>query len=101
MKYEDETQYRYIVAIDLSWRHLDIVQVYTLRWLIEVFFEDWKLYEGWGQLAKQSGEEGASRGLILSLRLDHCLLLHPEQTARLENNLPTCTVVSSLSGGLQ
>jgi hypothetical protein len=51
-------------------------------------------YEGWGQLAKQTGEEGASRGLILSLLLDHCLLLPPEQTARLENNLPACTVGS-------
>jgi hypothetical protein len=86
--------YRYIVATDLSWRYLDIVQNYILRWLIEVFFEDWKLYEGWGQLAKQTGEEGSSRGLILSLLLDHRLLLHPEQTARLENNLPACTVGS-------
>lgn len=60
----------------------------------QVFFEDWKLYEGWGQLAKQPGEEGSSRGLVLSLLLDHCLLLHPEQTARLENNLPACTVGS-------
>ena len=60
----------------------------------QVFFEDWKLHEGWGQLAKQTGEEGSSRGLILSLLLDHCLLLHPEQTARLENNLPACTVGS-------
>jgi hypothetical protein len=94
LRYEGETDYRYIVATDLSWRYLDIVQVYTLRWLIEVFFEDWKLYEGWGHLAKQTGEEGSSRGLILSLLLDHCLLLHPEQTARLENNLPACTVGS-------
>jgi hypothetical protein len=94
LKYDGETDYRYIVATDLSWRHLDIVQVYTLRWLIEVFFEDWKLYEGWGQLAKQTGEEGSSRGLILSLLLDHCLLLHPEQTARLENKQPACTVGS-------
>lgn len=94
LKYEGETDYRYLVATDLSWRHLDIVRVYTLRWLVEVFFEDWKLYEGWGQLAKQTGEEGSSRGLILSLLLDHCLLLHPKQTARLENKLPACTVGS-------
>jgi hypothetical protein len=94
LKYEGETEYRYLVATDLSWRYLDIVQVYTLRWLIEVFFEDWKLYEGWGQLAKQTGEEGSSRGLILSLLLDHCLLLHPEQTVRLESKQPACTVGS-------
>jgi hypothetical protein len=39
-------------------------------------------------------EEGESRGLILSLLLDHCLLLHPEQTARIENKLPAYTVGS-------
>jgi hypothetical protein len=39
-------------------------------------------------------EEGSSRGLILSLLLDHCLLLHPEQTARIDNKLPACTVGS-------
>ena len=36
-------------------------------------------------------EEGSSRGLILSLLFDHCLLLHPEQTARIENKLPAYT----------
>ena len=94
LKYEDETEYRYIVASDLSWRTLDIVQGYTLRWLVEVFLEDWKLYEGWGQLTKQPDDDGSSRGLILSLLLDHCLLCHPQQRARLENNLPACTVGS-------
>jgi hypothetical protein len=86
LKYPGETAYRYLVAADLSWRAVDVVQAYTLRWLIEVFFEDWKLNEGWGQLAKQPDEEGSSRGLILSLLLDHALILHPEQRARLENN---------------
>ncbi|KOR27729.1 hypothetical protein TI04_12690, partial [Achromatium sp. WMS2] len=57
-------------------------------------FEDWKLYEGWGQMAKQWDEDGSTRSLILSLLLDHALLLHPEQLARLENNLPMCTVGS-------
>lgn len=46
------------------------------------------------QLAKQTGEEGSSRGLILSLLLDLCLLLHPEQLARVENKLPAYTVGS-------
>lgn len=73
---------------------MDIIQAYTLRWLVEVFFEDWKLYEGWGREAKQLDEEGSSRGLILSLLFDHCLLLHPEQTARIENKLPAYTVGS-------
>ncbi len=94
LKYEGESEYRYLVATDMTWRTIDIIQAYTLRWLVEVFFEDWKLYEGWGREAKQLDEEGSSRGLILSLLLDHCLLLHPEQTARIENKLPACTVGS-------
>ena len=39
-------------------------------------------------------EEGSSRGLILSLLFDHCLLLHPEQIARIESKLSPCTVGS-------
>jgi len=80
---------------ELSWRAVDIASAHTLRWLIEVFFEDWKLYEGWGQLAPQWDEEGSSRGLTLSLLLDHALLLHP-------NNEPasrtTCRRVPSVAG---
>lgn len=94
LKYEGEEQYRYLVASDLSWTTQDILKAHTLRWLVEVFHEDWKSYEGWGQLTKQQGEEGSSKSLILSLLTDHCLLLHPEQTARIENNLPACTVGS-------
>lgn len=94
LKYPGEADYRFLVATDLSWRTLDMVRTYTLRWLVEVFFSDWKLYEGWGQMAKQPGEEGSSRSLTLSLLLDHALLLHPEQYARLENQLPACTVGS-------
>lgn len=94
LKYQGEEQYRYLVATDLSWRTIDIIQAYTLRWLVEVFFEDWKMYEGWGQLTKQPDEDGSSRGLILSLLLDHCLLFHPEQLTRLENKMPAATVAS-------
>jgi hypothetical protein len=94
LKYAGEQDYRYLVATDLSWRTLDLVEAYSLRWLVEVFFEDWKSYEGWGQLAKQPDEEGSSRGLLLSLLLDLCLLLHPEQLARVEDKLPAYTVGS-------
>ncbi len=38
-------------------------------------------------------EEGPSLGLILSLSFDPCLLLHPEQIARIENKLPAYTRV--------
>jgi hypothetical protein len=94
LKYEGEEDYRYLVATDLTWRTLDIVQAYTFRWLIEVFFSDWKAHEGWGALTKQPGEEGSSRSLILSLLVDHCLLFHPDQLARIENNQPAYTVGS-------
>jgi hypothetical protein len=92
LKYPSEQDYRYLVATDMTWRTIDIIQAYTLRWLVEVFIEDWKSYEGWAQLAKQTGKEGTSRGLTLSLLLDLCLLLHPRQIARVESKLPAYTV---------
>jgi hypothetical protein len=76
------------MASDLSWRTLDIVQAHTLRWLVEVFVQDWKAHEGWGMLTKQPGEEGSRRSVILSLLVDHCLFLHPDQHAQLKNHLP-------------
>ncbi len=94
VKNQDEAEYRYLVATDLTWRTLDILQCYTLRWLVEVFFADWKLYEGWAGMAKQPDEEGSFRGVILSLLLDHALLIHPEQRACLENGTPARTVGS-------
>ena len=94
LKYEGEEEYRYLIAKDMSWRTVDIINAYMLRGLIEVFFEDWKLYEGWEQLAKQPGIEGSSRSLTLSLLYDHALILHPEQTTRLKNKQPACTVGS-------
>ena len=100
LKYEGEDEYRYIIATDLSWRTLDIVEAYTFRWLVEVFFEDWKGNEGWGKMTKQTGEEGSGRSLILSLLVDHCILLHPAQLARIENKLPAYTV-GSLMGKIK
>jgi hypothetical protein len=38
---EEETS-RSLIASDLSWRTLAIVQGPTLRWLVEVFIQDWK-----------------------------------------------------------
>ena len=88
LKYENEEAYRFLVASDMSWRHGDIARIHTLRWLVEVFIEDWKQHAGWNRLAKQQGEEGSTRGVLLSLLYDHLLLLHPEQSARLENKQP-------------
>lgn len=94
LRYEGEQEYRYIVATDMTWRMTDIVSAYTMRRLVEVFFSDWKQYEGWCQMAKQPGIDGSNRGLILSLLTDYGLLFHPEQKALLNHNLPALTVGS-------
>ena len=93
-KYEGEDTYRYLIASDLTWRTLDIVQGQTLRWLVEVFVQDWKSQEGWSQLTKQPGAEGARHSVILSLLVDHALFVHPDQHAQLTHNLPAYTVGS-------
>ena len=31
LKYEGESDYRYLVATDMTWRAMDIIQAYTLR----------------------------------------------------------------------
>jgi hypothetical protein len=94
LKYEGEDTYRYLIASDLTWRTLDIVQGQTLRWLVEVCIQDWKSYEGWSQLTKQPGVEGARKSVILSLLVDHALFFHPDQHAQLTHNLPAYTVGS-------
>jgi hypothetical protein len=94
LKYEGEDSYRSLLASNRTWRTLDIVQGHTLRWLVEVFVQDWQSYEGWNQLTKQPGHEGARRSVILSLLVDHCLFLHPDQLAQLNTNLPAYTVGS-------
>ena len=94
LKYEGEETSRYLIASDLSWRTLDIVQGQTLRWLVEVFIQDWKSHEGWSQLTKQPGEEGACHSVILSLLVDHSLFVHHDQQDQLKNNLPAYTVGS-------
>jgi DDE superfamily endonuclease len=94
IKYEAEETYRSLMASDLTWRTLDIVQGHTLRWLVEVFVQDWKSHEGWSQLTKQPGEEGARRSVILSLLVDPGLFYHPDQHAQFKHNLPAYTVGS-------
>jgi hypothetical protein len=94
IKYAEEETYRSLIASDLSWRTLAIVQGHTLRWLVEVVIQDWKSYEGWSQLTKQPGDEGARHSVILSLLVDHSLFMHPDQQRQLTNNLPAYTVGS-------
>jgi hypothetical protein len=94
LKYEDEANYRYIVAQNMTWRVQDVLECFSIRWLVEVFFQDWKMYEGWGQLTKHVGVEGSRNSLILSLLFDHYLLSHPTQAAMIKDNLPLHTVGS-------
>jgi len=94
LKYEGEATFRYIIAQNMTWRVRDVLECFSLRWLVEVFFQDWKMYEGWGQLTKHVGAEGSRQSLILSLLFDHCLLSHPTQAARIKDNLPLYTVGS-------
>jgi hypothetical protein len=94
LKYEDETEYRYLVANDATWRDIDIIKTYGFRWLVEVFIQDWKSYEGWNQLAMQQGKDGAEQGVIISLLSDHALHFHQEQLALYQNKEPAATVGS-------
>ena len=100
LKYGDEIEPRFLVASDASWRPEDMIRYYALRWLVEVFIEDWKQHEGWGNMAYQQAEEGARRGLLLSLLLDHSLFFYAEQTALLKHKLPALTV-GSLRSAIQ
>jgi len=59
IKYAEEETYRSLIASDLSWRTLDIVQGITRRWLVEFLFRTGSSHEGWSQLTKQPGDEGA------------------------------------------
>jgi len=36
IKYAEEESPRSLIASDLSWRTLDVVQGHTLRWLVEI-----------------------------------------------------------------
>jgi len=94
LKYGNESEFRYLVANDMSWRDIDIIKAYALRWLVEVFIQDWKSYEGWDQLAMHRGIEGSERGLIISLLCDHALHFHKDQIDLYKKNKPAATVGS-------
>jgi hypothetical protein len=93
-RYAGEKDWRYLAAMDLTWRTQDIIQAYGLRWLVETFNEDWKQYGGWGRKAFQHGEEGCHRGVILSLLLDYFYLWHPSQVRLHRSGQPLSTVGS-------
>jgi hypothetical protein len=97
--YEDEETARDLMASDLTWHTLEIVQGHTRRWRVAVLVQDWKSPEGWSQLTKQPGEAGARRRVILSLLVDHGLCYHPDQHAQFKRPLPASTVGSLRAHG--
>lgn len=94
LKYEREAEYRYLTASNLTWKGLGVVKAYCTRWLVEVFFQDWKMYDGWGKLASQRGVDGARRGVYLSLLVDHFLLSHSLQLERVKSGFSAFTAGS-------
>lgn len=86
MKYDGERDYRYLMASNLSWNMKEIMELFTIRWLVECFFENWACYQGFCSLAKQCGAEGSERPLILSLLFDHCFFFQTQQQISIENN---------------
>jgi hypothetical protein len=48
-------------------------------------------------LTMQPGAEGSSPSLLLSLLVDQCLLLHPDQLAQLQHRQPAFTVGSLIN----
>jgi hypothetical protein len=94
LKYAGEARERDRIASDLTWRPLAMVQAHPWRGLVEGFRQAWKAPEGWRQRTKQPGKAGARQGVILSLLVDHGLVLHPDPHAQLQNNRPASTVGS-------
>src|SRR5712691_971279 len=86
IKYAEEETSRSLIASDLSWRTLDVVQGQTLRWLVEISQPHYGSRESLSQLTKQPGAEGARHSVILSLLVDHSLFVHPDQQDQLKNN---------------
>ena len=43
LKYEGESEYRYLLASELTWRLTDIAAAYTLRWVVRFLFKTGKV----------------------------------------------------------
>lgn len=91
IRYEEESDYRYIYATRLAWATKDIIRTYGLRWLVEVFFQDCKAFEGLGEL-QLLDVEGSERAVTLSLLFDCSLFFHEDQFKLIEDKLSACTV---------
>ena len=76
LRYRGNKSWQYLFGTDLTWTAESVIKAYGLRWLVEVFFEDWKQYDGWGVGALQRSVDGAARGVFLSLLIDLFLLYY-------------------------
>ena len=95
LRYEGEEEYRYLYATRLAWGAKDIITTYEPRWLVEVFFQDCKEFEGLGKL-QLLDIEGSERAVTLSLLFDCSLFFHENQVKLIEDKLSACTVGSLL-----
>jgi len=86
IRYKTDQDWQYLFGTDLTWTAISIIKAYSLRWLVEVFFEDWKQYDGWGVGALQRSVEGAVRGVFLSLLADLFLLYHQRTEKSLQEH---------------
>jgi hypothetical protein len=86
MRYSGETSWQYLFGTDLTWTSESVIKGYGLRWLVEVFFEDWKQCDGWGAGALQRSVDGAVRGLFLSLLVDLFLLYYQHTNTSLQGH---------------
>ena len=91
---EGEATSRDLLASDRRGRTRDMVHAHPRRGLVEVVVPDWKADDGWGTVTQQPGEEGSRRRVILSRRVEHGLVLAPDQPAPLKHPLPASTVGS-------
>jgi hypothetical protein len=86
LRYNNEKSWQYLFGTDLTWTSESVIKGYGLRWLVEVFFEDWKQCDGWGAGALQRSVDGAVRGLFLSLLVDLFLLHYQHSNASLQEH---------------
>ena len=75
---KEDRNWRYIFVSDLGWEPETILNGYSFRWIIEVFFRDWKQHDGWGRGGMQRSAKGMIQGIYLSLIADLFLLYYQD-----------------------
>ena len=94
LRYEGETDARYLVATETTWRAKDIVTAYSSRWIIEVLFEDLKQNCGLGRRACLQRGSGSCGTVVLSMIADIYCHSTPDQLKNLSSGVPVYTTGS-------